>query len=74
MTTLQDPYQNSLGPHDHPDWFRHQNRGVMARTSCLVCGGSLPESEEFGWKYAQAAGCLEGPFCSPECYWRWLNR
>lgn len=59
-------------PEQDEHWLRWQNRQVMNRTACLVCGGSIPWSHDFSWKFAAAAGCLEGPFCSRSCYWDWF--
>lgn len=71
---LQDPYQNAWGPYDSEDWFRHQNAAVMGRNECIVCGGfRFPWPDDLSWKYASAGGCLEGPFCSEDCYWTWFH-
>ncbi|SEN04861.1 hypothetical protein SAMN05216388_1001243 [Halorientalis persicus] len=51
---------------------RDHNRKVRQRDECRVCDGDVPE-KDFPTKYAAAAGCLAGPFCSSECYWRWMN-
>jgi len=48
------------------------NRRVRQLDECDVCGDEVPE-EDFSEKYAAAAGALAGPFCSSECYWRWMN-
>lgn len=69
----EDPYQHNFGPYHNDDWFRHQFKGVEARAECLVCKGSIPWSNEFSWKYVQAGGCVEGPFCSRRHMWRWMN-
>jgi len=68
----EDPYQHEFNPYDHEDWYRHQAAEVQARTACEQCAGSVPESDDYSWKYAQAGGLLAGPFCSSGCYWDWL--
>jgi len=60
-------------PEQNEYWYRWQNRQVRNRTACRSCAGSIPESDEYSWKYAQAGGCLAGPFCSRECYWTFMN-
>lgn len=69
---VEDPYQADFGPYAHDDWFRHQNTEVRTRGACHQCGGSLPWPD-YSWKFAQAGGLLEGPFCSPACYWGWIT-
>ncbi|TQQ78572.1 hypothetical protein EGH24_13705 [Halonotius terrestris] len=49
------------------------NREVRDRDECLQCGYSDIPSDEFSFKYAAAGGVVEGPFCSPGCYWGWMN-
>lgn len=51
---------------------REHNREVRQRDECRVCDGEVPD-EDFSKKFAAAGGCLTGPFCSPDCYWRWMN-
>ena len=70
---IGDPYQGSFGPYSHDDWFRHQFESVKARGECLQCEGSVPWSDDYGWKYAAAGGVVVGPFCSPKCHWTWLG-
>ena len=69
---LEDPYQHGFGPYDHLDWFRHQNEMVRAREWCLVCRRATPEHEDVYRKFIAAGGCIEGPFCSENCFWRWM--
>ncbi|WP_435346331.1 hypothetical protein [Haloarchaeobius sp. HRN-SO-5] len=52
--------------------IRDHNRRVRQLEACDVCGGDVPD-EDFSAKLAAAGGCLTGPFCSRECYWRWMN-
>jgi len=49
-----------------------KNRNVRQREECLQCGDDVPE-KDFSAKYAGAGGVLAGPFCSSECYWRWMD-
>jgi hypothetical protein len=51
--------------------LREQNQQVRDREHCEQCGDRVPD-EDFSTKFAQAGGCLSGPFCSSECYWEWL--
>ena len=72
VENLADPYQRDVtGMCD--EFFRIHNAGVMARAACLTCDGSIPESHDFNWKFVAAGGCMEGPFCSPDCMWSWLG-
>ena len=47
------------------------NAEIRQRTDCIWCGDRADDDHEC--KYAAAGGILEGPFCSSDCYWAWMN-
>jgi len=50
----------------------HANARTLRKEWCECCGRAVPQ-EHFSTKFAQAGGVLAGPFCSSDCYWRFIR-
>lgn len=51
--------------------LRAQNQAVQERVYCVHCDTAVRQ-EDYDWKYMQAGGVLEGPFCGKNCQFGWL--
>lgn len=50
----------------------HHNARKRREEQCSMCGEAVPE-QDFSAKFAGAGGVLAGPFCSRDCYWRFMD-
>lgn len=50
---------------------REHNEEVRSRQYCQVCSVSVRERDH-PFKYAAAGGAITGPFCSDDCYWKFM--
>lgn len=51
--------------------LQEHNDEVAGRQYCKVCSVSVREGE-YPHKFAAAGGAIAGPFCSEDCFWRFM--